>query len=525
MIMPAFIPSLPGKMSLREKIAQLVFARIGSNMPPVRTVEQDEKRVAHLLEECPIGGLLLFNGGPDTKNTLERLQGVSSIPLLVGSDIERGVGQQVRGYTVFPHAAAFDKLGADAESVVADYAGMLAWEARDVGIHIAFAPVADVNSNRRNPIINTRAFSEDTARAASLTRAYIAAAEAAGLCTTAKHFPGHGDTEGDSHDSLPTLPLSIEQLRARELVPFRAAIEAGCSLMMTAHVSYSAIDPSGAPATLSPPILQKLLRDELRFRGVVCSDSLLMAGVRDRFEREEEMALAVLNAGVDLLLDLEEPAKAIVFLCDCVDSRRLTIERVDEAFGRLWALKQRMFAETISSAAVSNTGSNTEACGLAKRVAAGAITVIGDRGRPVLPFDSNVPVAAILLKPFETPIEPPEQALGAELRARFRDARYVQLGPKADAAAFESARDLARSAKQLVVAMIVRPAAWYAFGLKPEQAALVRQMIGERDDVVLVCLGVPSALEEYPGAAVRICTYSDVPVSQQAFVEFLLAGA
>jgi hypothetical protein len=249
-----------------------------------------------------------------------------------------------------------------------------------------------------------------------------------------------------------------------------------------------------------------------------------MAGVRDRFEREEEMALAVLNAGVDLLLDLEEPAKAIVFLCDCVDSRRLTIERVDEAFGRLWALKQRMFAETISSAAVSNTGSNTEACGLAKRVAAGAITVIGDRGRPVLPFDSNVPVAAILLKPFETPIEPPEQALGAELRARFRDARYVQLGPKADAAAFESARDLARSAKQLVVAMIVRPAAWYAFGLKPEQAALVRQMIGERDDVVLVCLGVPSALEEYPGAAVRICTYSDVPVSQQALVDFLHSG-
>jgi beta-N-acetylhexosaminidase len=521
----AISPPVTSELSLREKIAQLVFVRIGSNMPPVRTVEQDEERVLRLLEGCPIGGLLLFNGGPDTKNALQRLQDASSIPMLVGSDIERGVGQQVRGCTVFPHAAAFDKLGADAESVVADYVRALAREARNLGIHITFAPVADVNSNRRNPIINTRAFSEDTERAAALTRAYVAAAEAAGLCTTAKHFPGHGDTEGDSHDSLPRLSLSAEQLRARELVPFRAAIEAGCSLMMTAHVSYPAIDPSGAPATLSPIVLQKLLRDELGFHGVVCSDSLLMAGVRERFECEEEMALAVLNAGVDLLLDLEEPMKAVEYLCDCVDSRRLTMERVDEAFGRLWALKQRVFAKTSSGWSLSEDHENKSAGLLAKRVAARAITVIGEGGRPALPFDSNLPVAAILLKPFETPIEPPEQPLGAELCARFRDAHYVQLGPKADAAAYESAREMARDTKQLVVAMIVRPAAWYAFGLKPEQAAFVRKVISERDDVVLVCLGVPSALDEYPEAAVRICTYSDVPVSQRALVDFLHSGS
>ncbi len=200
-------------LTLREKIAQLVFVRIGSNMPPVRTVEQDEERVLRLLEECPIGGLLLFNGGPNTKQSLERLQAASAVPLLVGSDIERGVGQQVRGCTVFPHATAFEKLGAEAEAAVADYARTLAREARDVGIHITFAPVADVNTNPRNPIINTRAFSENTARATSLTRAYVVAAEAAGLCTTAKHFPGHGDTQGDSHDSLPSLPLTAQQLR------------------------------------------------------------------------------------------------------------------------------------------------------------------------------------------------------------------------------------------------------------------------------------------------------------------------
>jgi beta-glucosidase-like glycosyl hydrolase len=510
---------------LREKIAQFVFVRVGSNMPPVRTVEQDEEGVSRALADCPVGGLLLFNGGANAKKSLERLQAASSIPLLVGSDIERGVGQQVRGCTVFPHAAAFDRLGADAESAVADYARALAREAREVGIHITFAPSADVNSNRRNPIINTRAFSEDTTRAAALTRAYIMAAETAGLYTTAKHFPGHGETERDSHDSLPSLPLTIEQLRARELVPFRAAIEAGCALVMTAHVAYPRIDSSGAPATLSPIILKDLLRSEMGFQGVVCSDSLLMAGVRVQFEREEEMALAVLNAGVDLLLDLEQPAKVIDFLCGCVDSGRLRIERVDEAFGRLWKLKQRMFAKAAGSSSTSEATSSSDATALAKRIATGAVTVVGDHRCLALPFDPNVPVVAILLKPFETPIEPPEQPLGPELRARFCHADYVQLGPKADAAAYESARELARGAKQLTIAIIVRPAAWYAFGLKAEQAAFVRELVGARADVVLVCLGVPTALEEFPQAAIRICTSSDVPVSQQAFVDFLLTGA
>jgi beta-N-acetylhexosaminidase len=450
------------------------------------------------------------------------LQSKASIPMLVASDIERGVGQQLRGCTVFPHAAAFGMLGTDAEPAVAEYARALATESRYVGIHITFAPVADVNSNPRNPIINTRAFSENTERTAALTRAYVAAAEAAGLCTTAKHFPGHGDTEGDSHDSLPSVPLSIEQLRARELVPFRAAIEAGCSLTMTAHVSFPAIDPSGVPATLSPIILQQLLRDELGFQGVVCSDSLLMAGVRDRFQCEEELALAVLNAGVDLLLDLEDPAKAIEYLCQCVDSRRLTMERVEEAFGRLWRLKQRVFATKINGSARVAARPNAATVVLAKRVAAGAIKIIGEGHRPALPFNPDVPVVAILLKPFETPIEPPEQPLGTELRVRFRDARYVQLGPNADVAAYESARELALGIKQLVVAMIVRPAAWYAFGLKPQQAAFLRELLRNRKDVVLVCLGVPSALDDYPEAAMRICTYSDVPVSQQALVEYLL---
>ena len=504
--------------SLRERVAQLILVRIGSNLPPVRTVEEDEARVSRLLEECPVGGLLLFNGGPQTRAALERLQPISKVPLLVASDIGRGVGQQVRGFTLFPHAMAFERLGNEAAATVAEFARILAQEARTSGIHVSFAPVADVNTNPRNPIIATRAFSENADRAAELTAAYVAAAEAAGLRTTAKHFPGHGDTHQDSHDSLPSVPRSLEELEACELVPFRAAVGAGCALVMTAHVAYPAIDPSGLPATLSHSMLHDVLRKRLGFDGVICSDSLLMAGVREQFATEEEMALATLAAGVDLLLDLHEPGKVVDYLCRCVEQGSLDPRRVDEAFKRVWNLKQRTLAAAELCAGTGLNEENTSE--LPNRVARRAIHVM-DSAAPTLPFDANLPLVAVLLKPFETAIEPPEQPLAAALRDRFRDVAYHQLGPRSDAAAYEAAYQCAPGATQLLVAMIVRPAAWHAFGLRPEQCEFARRIIGERP-AVLASLGVPYALNDFPEAAVRICTYSDVPVSQQALVEFLI---
>jgi beta-glucosidase-like glycosyl hydrolase len=508
--------------SLREKIAQLIFVRIGSNLPPVRTVEQDEERVAQLLTQCSVGGLLLFNGGENTDSTLERLQKISNSPLLVASDVERGVGQQVRGKTLFPHAMAFNKLGSQAPVDVAGFARCVAQECREVGIHITFAPVADVNTNRKNPIIATRAFGEETLRVAELTRAFVAAAEAAGLCTTAKHFPGHGDTFLDSHDSLPSVERSLAELQAREFVPFQAAIEAGCSLVMTAHVAYPALDPSGTPATLSGPILHNVLRKKLNFRGVICSDSLLMAGVRERCANESEMALATLNAGVDLLLDLEEPLSVVNFLCDCVADGRLDIGVVETAYERVLSLKQRVFAPAGRQFAASESASN-DAPRLAQRIARDSIEVLQTSGAgPALPLDPAKPLGAILLKPFETSIEPPEQPLAAALRELFRKAQYVQLGPKSEAAAYESAHKLVQSAPQLVIAIIVRPAAWHAFGLRPPQREFVEQAIRAREDAVLISLGVPYVLQEFPPARIRICTYSDVAVSQQAVAALLL---
>lgn len=500
---------------LRERLAQLVMVRIGSNLPPVVVVDEDEERIAALLDACPVGGLLLFNGTKaGTPDVLRRLQSRSRVPLLVASDIERGVGQQVRGYTLFPHAAAIGRAASGVESFIATTAR----EAREAGIHITFGPVADVSTNPKNPIIAIRAFGDNPATAAALTASFVSHAEEAGLLSTAKHFPGHGDTHQDSHDSLPSVAKSREELRACELVPFQAAIDAGCSLIMTAHVAFPQIDPNGLPATLSSVLLQDVLRGEMGFTGVVCSDSLLMAGVRDLFETEGEMALAALNAGVDLLLDIKEPAVVIEYLIECVSKGSLSESRVDEAFDRVWELKRKAFGPQ-STCAADDAEVDASA---ASKIAVGAVE-LSTFGTHVLPFDQQKPLVAILLKPFATLIDPPEQPLAAALRERFESVQYFELGPKAEAAQFEAAQAAALVGSQLVVAMIVRPAAWHAFGLLTHQAEFVRELTAARPAVV-ACLGVPHALDDYPDAAARICTYSDVSVSQQALADVLLSG-
>jgi beta-glucosidase-like glycosyl hydrolase len=499
---------------LRDKLAQLIVVRIGSNLPPVVTADDDESRIAGLLDRCPVGGLLLFNGRRGTTSAmLRRLQTRSRYPLLVASDIERGVGQQVRGYTLFPHAAAIARVRGGVDSFVE----AAAREAREAGIHIALAPVADVATNPANPIISIRAFGASPQQAADLSAQYVALAKSFDLLPTAKHFPGHGDTHQDSHDSLPSVEKSLGELRTCELVPFQAAADNGCSLVMTAHVAFPKIDPSGLPATLSPILLKKLLRQEMGFRGVICSDSLLMAGVRDLFTSEGEMALAALEAGVDLLLDVKDPVAVVDHLCTCVDAGTLNTDRIDEAFTRVWMLKERIFR---NRSAAEAPPANVDPS-LASRIAREAIDVRGD-GKGMSPLRTDDPLGAILLKPFETALDPPEQPLAEALRARFRNVQYLELGPRADVAAFESAQQLAADVRQLLVAMIVRPAAWHAFGLLPQQAQFVRRL-SEEHPFALVSLGVPYILDDYPDVPTRICTYSDVPASQQALVEVLLA--
>jgi beta-N-acetylhexosaminidase len=506
--------------SLRDKLAQLMFVRIGSNLPPVRTVEEDEQRVAELLDACPLGGLILFNGTyATTPATIARLQERSCYPLLVSADLERGVGQQLRGYPLFPHAMAFDALGDGAADAVFKFAELTAQATRAAGVHITFGPVADVNSDPRNPIISTRAFATEPARVAELAAQFVRGCTAGGLLSTAKHFPGHGNTHEDSHHALPTVDATRDEIARRELPPFAAAIAAGVPLVMSAHVRYPSLDDTGAAATLSRPILSDLLRDELGFKGAVISDSLLMEGVKVGCANEGELALKALNAGIDILLDVADPLGTLDALEAAVANGQLSERRVNQALARVQQLKSMVF-DRAAPRLFDETFNRRDTQALALDIARRATVISGSDGG-LLPFSTDRSLCAILVNPFPLPSNAEPPPLGDYLGECFPNVRYREVGADPSEAELNEIRQVALDADQLLAAFVVKPAAWHRFGLPPRLRDWLEQLATARPTVA-ACLGAPQGLEPLAAAAVQICTFSDVPVSQQALVDRLV---
>ncbi|MDB4952287.1 MAG: hypothetical protein JWM27_4936 [Gemmatimonadetes bacterium] len=286
-----------------------------------------------------VGGFILFGGRADAVRALTaELHRRAPHPLLVASDLERGAGQQFRGATPLPPAAALGSLG---EAAVTERAGQVtAREARALGVNWIYAPVADVDLEPENPIIGVRAFGTEPAAVAQQVAAWVRGCRAGGALSCAKHFPGHGRTVGDSHIERPTVDASRGTLEA-DLAPFRAGVEAGVDAMMTAHVAYPALDPQHRPATLSPPILQGLLRGELGFGGLVVTDALVMDGLTTDVDEAGAGVLA-LAAGCDVLLYPRDEAAVIAAIEAALADGRLSQERVDEALGRIAAAADRV---------------------------------------------------------------------------------------------------------------------------------------------------------------------------------------
>ena len=295
--------------------------------------------------EIGVGGFLLFGGTRDAVATLAAsLHERSRLPLLIAADAERGAGQQFEGCIGLPPLGALTAL-ADADAL-RRAARITARELKATGVNWALAPVCDLDVAPRNPIVGTRAAAGDPERAGALLAEWIDACQAEGVLACAKHFPGHGGADGDSHRALAVTAKSADWLWRDELAPFRHAIDAGVASIMTAHVAYPALDRSGAPATLSRPILTDLLRSELGFEGLVVSDALEMRGVLDAGS-ESEVAVLALAAGCDLLLAPADPPTVALALDRAVGAGALTTARIRAAIDRRteWALWARPTAD------------------------------------------------------------------------------------------------------------------------------------------------------------------------------------
>jgi beta-N-acetylhexosaminidase len=323
-----------GQVDIRQKVARLVSSSI-SNREGDDPAEQF-RRLRSEVVDLGVGGFTIFGGNVDsTAELVAELQEASPHCLLVSSDLERGLGQQLEGGTILPSHMAVGATG------IPDLAFAQGWvtavEARAVGINLVFAPVADVLTEPTNPIIGARSFGGDPDNVAAFTAAFVRGCQLGGAAATAKHFPGHGATVVDSHIALPVVNADGGLLSDRELVPFRAAIREGAQAVMTAHVAYPALTGTGDPATLSPCIIRGMLRAGLGFDGVIVTDALLMGGITEG-STCGEAAVRAIEAGVDVLLMPENVHEAIGCVTAAVECGRVGEDRIDRSLARLDAL-------------------------------------------------------------------------------------------------------------------------------------------------------------------------------------------
>jgi beta-N-acetylhexosaminidase len=327
------------KMTLEEKIGQLIACRYTG-----RFVNQDSEyvnKLKTLIVEQKIGGLILFAGDVyETAHLTNILQERAKIPLLIASDLERGLGNQIDGATLFPPVMSLG--AADSEELAYLMGKITALEARAIGIHMTYAPVVDVNINPDNPIINVRSFGEDPEQVSRLAVPFIKGCQENGLIATAKHFPGHGDTSEDSHTVLPTVKGDRARLDKVEIYPFKIAVESGIQAIMAAHLSLPALDPApNVPSSLSKPILTDLLRNELGFDGIIVTDAMGMGGVTTLYE-PEEAALMAIKAGIDMILLPPKPKEVIDALVQAVRSGEISEERINSSVKRILEAKARL---------------------------------------------------------------------------------------------------------------------------------------------------------------------------------------
>lgn len=346
---PSAIMPSPDALSLAEQVAQMVVVRTSGHLfdHEIRypAWEADRATLQHYIAELGVGGVILLGGSAaEVGLKTQELQTLAPVPLLIAADIEEGVGQRFSGATWFPPPMAMAEIAKrdlpQAEAYAEAMGSVTAEEALAIGLNWVLAPVADVNNNPDNPVINVRAFGDRPEIVAALTTAFVRGAQRQGALTTAKHFPGHGDTTVDSHLDLPILPQDWERLQQVELPPFQALIAAGVDTVMTAHLTIPALDRQ-YPATLSDPTLTGLLREKLGFTGLIVTDALIMGAITRTYGPYEAAVLAV-EAGADILLMPQDPAGCIKAVVEAVTTGRIAPERIADSVERLWRAKQRV---------------------------------------------------------------------------------------------------------------------------------------------------------------------------------------
>jgi len=491
----------------------------------------------------------LYRSEPyEAAELLNRLQEQSRLPLLVAADFERGVTMRLQGATTFPHAMAFGAAGK------ADYAEafgrIVAQESRAVGVEWNFFPDADVNSNPANPIINTRSFGEDPQQVGDLVAAYIRGARVSGMMTTAKHFPGHGDTATDSHLSLAQVTGDRSRLDAVELAPFRKAIGAGVDSVMVAHVTVPALEPdANRVATTSPVIVKDLLRQQLGFQGIVVTDALDMAGLTRLYAANTgRAAVDAFKAGSDLLLipaDLDASYKAVL---EAARSGEIPSGQLDASVLKLLKAKASLGlhkARLVDVRALPEIVGKPENLAIGQQISDDAVTLVRDN-RKLLPLKTtgtvpgglpyqqveevhNGTVVVVLSEDVRTEAG---RVLERAVKVRVPDANVIYVDPRIAAAMSEDVLKVVDQAQAVMAAVYVVPTAGKAMkgasgltnsvALNDASGVLLQAILDHAaEKTAVLAMGNPYVAQDFPAIQNYLCTFSNASVSEISAVKAL----
>jgi beta-N-acetylhexosaminidase len=535
------------KMSLEEKIGQLIS--VGVNATFLNQDSDAFRSLKHDIEDNKVGGIILFRGPVyESVILVNRMQQLARYPLLISADLEAGAGMRFDDTVNFPWNMAVAATGNP------DYARrqgeITAREARALGVHQIFAPVVDVNNNAANPVINVRSYGEDPADVARFAAAFTEGAQDAGAIATAKHFPGHGDTAVDSHRGLPEINVSRERLNNVEFVPFKASVNAGVGAVMVGHIALPQIDATtvkplpenlkskpidtdqngeiidekaAMPATMSP-VIGHILRNDLKFDGMIVTDALSMSGLTIYFT-PEEAAVRALEAGADMLLKPANVDASFSGVLQAVKSGRLTEQRVEESARRILAAKYDLglVKDRITPIdSIDRIVGSKDVTALATEIAEHAITVVRDEDKlvPLKPgkrvFNlavTNGDDRAWIANPFVS-----------RLKAAGVKVETVVLDERSTLEEVQKAVNRAKAADLVIASLYgrVRSGQASSVGIPQAGARALSWLMSEEKPIVGISFGNPYLLQSFRGLRTYVVAYGDMPALQQAAARALL---
>ena len=539
------------KMSLEEKIGQLIMIWCRAEFLNVQDPEyirmRDTMRKYHIggfgMTVRVDGPFLLRNQPYEAAMLINQLQRDSELPLMFAADFERGLSMRLHGTTVFPHAMAFGADGnvADAEA----FGRIVAREARAIGVQWNWFPDADVNSNPANPIINTRSFGEDPKKVGELISAYIKGAHEGGMLTTAKHYPGHGDTATDSHLALSAVTGDVQRLDSIELPPFQDAINAGVDAVMVAHLTVKALEPDpNRVATTSPAVVTDLLKKKMGFQGLVVTDALDMNGLMRIYagtgNPSGAAAVAALKAGNDMILIPGDIDGTYNGMLAAAKSGEIPMEQIDASVLKVLRAKASVGlnkAKLVDVDRMNDVIATPEDVATGQRIADSAVTLVRDNGQ-LLPMKKqprgtpepanaylrveetrNRAVAVVFTDDVRTENG---RVFELEVRRRIPDARIFFVDPRIAGGMTEPILQAVGEAQSVIVAVYAIPSAGRVLAMQDATTGLMQRIVQTAGaHAMVVAMGNPYVIQGFPQVQNYMCTFSSETVSERAAVKAL----